>query len=70
MKVFINTAFTGHYPVGTAAVVVAETAADAAMLLYTELLEKHGLNTTINHLDMAEVDMDTASALVLCDGNY
>lgn len=68
MKVYVSTDFEGHWPVGSAAVVVAENESDAATLLSAELL-KHGLPAG-GTFTLREVPTDKATAVVLCDGNY
>lgn len=68
MKIFYNTGFKGHWPVGTAAVVVASSAEEAAVLLTREL----GLITlpqAIEPNSMIELEMKP-QVVVLADGNY
>lgn len=67
MKVF-HCNFEGHYPVGAAAVVVAENNIHAAQLLNVEL-EKERLKPVIAQ-DMIELDTDGPRAVVLCNGDY
>jgi len=67
MKVF-HCNFKGHYPVGAAAVVVAENNIHAAELLNAEL-EKERLKPVIAQ-DMIELDTDAPRAVVLCNGDY
>jgi len=62
------TAFTGFYPVGTAAVVNALDEFEAANLL-NEALRHHGLSGDISALDMRELPSDE-TVRILCDGNY
>lgn len=69
MKVWTNTEFKGHYPVGTAAAVVADTAREAAALLNAELKE-HGLEASATADQFVELSTAMAHAVVLCDGNY
>lgn len=69
MKVWTITGFDGHYPVGTAAVVVAETAEQAAAELNRELLER-GLSGNVAPSTLRKLDTRTLGAVVLCDGNY
>ena len=61
--------FTGHYPVGTAAVVVAESQEHAAQLL-NEQLKRQGLPGDANAKMMALVGQKAPQAVILCDGNY
>lgn len=68
-NVFVCTGFTGHWPIGTAAVVVAWTSEEAAELLNTEL--RHlGLIGDATPDVMAEISVFTKRAFVLCDGDY
>jgi hypothetical protein len=60
--------FKGHYPVGAAAVVVAENNIHAAELLNVELA-KERLKPVIAQ-DMIELDTSAPRAVVLCNGNY
>lgn len=71
MKVFHNTEFTGHWPVGTAALVVAENAATAAVLLRDELA-KQGLDQEVLAAHMVELKLkdDKRQVIVLLNGNY
>lgn len=68
LKVFYNTSFKGRWPVGTAALVVAENQATAALMLHDELV-KHGIRQPIVHADMVELEL-TPQAIVLLDGDY
>jgi hypothetical protein len=68
-KIYTNTVFTGHWPVGTAAVVIADNATTAAVLLNEEL-KKSDLPQTAKKNDMKEFPMDCDTVLILCDGNY
>lgn len=71
LSAFTNNTFTGHYPVGTAAVVIALNRAQAARILTKELKEKHGLSDPqIHSKDMKEMPTDRTYCRVLCDGNY
>jgi len=72
MKVFTFTNFKGHYPVGTAAVVVAKNLHDAAGLLNVELSEA-GLplvDPCDKDVNITQVDTTTQNVDVLLDGNY
>jgi hypothetical protein len=69
MKVFTCKEFTGHWPAGTAAVVVADTAMEAARLLMEDL-KAHGLAQDLDDLDMWEVPTHQPWVRILCDGNY
>lgn len=67
MKVWTCDDFTGHYPVGTAAVVVAQSEADARLLLI-DACRARGL--VIEDFTVKPLDSSVARAVVLCDGNY
>ena len=67
MKVFTCTSFGGHYPVGTAAVIVARDRGHARRLL-RKALKECGLEED-NEI-FVEVDVETAGAIVLRDGEY
>jgi len=71
MRVWGCNKFKGHYPVGVAAVVVAETAEQAAFYL-GEILESRGLEQpeAIDPDDMQELPLEDGQYLILCDGNY
>lgn len=68
MRVWTCTDFTGHWPVGVAAVVVAETAEQAAAMLSREVSA-----ITPQAVDVASlVELDTRApcAVILNDGDY
>lgn len=69
MKVWINTKFVGHYPVGTSAVVVAKTAKSAAGYLERELTT-HGLSQKIDPSDMECLLVAEGIVRVLQNGDY
>ncbi|CUR70308.1 hypothetical protein [Achromobacter xylosoxidans] len=69
MPVYINTDFRGHWPVGTAAVVVADTPDRAAKLL-EKALDERGLVQVIPPVHMVPISHTCESVAILCDGNY
>ena len=69
MKVWTNTEFTGHYPVGTAAVCVANTAEEAAAMLNDDLASR-GLLRTATASQFVKLATNVPQAIVLLDGNY
>lgn len=69
MKVWTNNRFSGFWEVGTAAVIIADTADDAAQLL-SEELAKQGLKQKINSDDMESLNPETEKCRILADGNY
>ena len=69
MKIYTNTQFDGAYPVGTAAVIIAESPEAAARLLNGEL-ESIGLSPSAKAKDMTHINSRRAAAHILCDGEY
>ena len=69
MKVWTNTKFQGHYPIGTAAVVVAESEQMASAVLNQKLLS-HGLKASAAPEQFERLPTTHTLAVVLCDGNY
>lgn len=69
MKAWTNKRFDGHWPVGTAAVVVADTAENAAKILNDEL-ETRGLGRVATAEQFELLPTSRPMARVLCDGNY
>lgn len=68
MKIFTCTDFTGHWPVGVAAVVIAEDKAIAEAQL-REALAVKGLKQNPNTaIEIKEVS--APGVYILCDGNY
>jgi hypothetical protein len=70
-QVFTFTNFTGHYPVGTAAVVVAKNLTEAKMLM-NEQLSDNGLPALDDQegVKILKVDLDVYHAEILLDGEY
>lgn len=69
MRVFHITGFTGRWPVGTSAVVVAENLDQAKFILEAKLVSL-GLKQTINRADICELDTTCPHAVILQDGDY
>lgn len=71
MRVWTNVTFRGHWPVGTAAIVVAETAERAAYFLNKQL-DSQGLRQVppIPADEMVEVDTTKVNVVILLDGEY
>jgi hypothetical protein len=69
MKTYTNNKFTGHYPVGTAAVVRANTPEKAAEVL-NETLRTLGLDGDAKAEDMEEWPGFGQLVRILADGNY
>lgn len=65
-RIFVCNDFHGHWPVGTAAVIVAVCESDARRYLVNEL-ERRGLCT--NDFTLRDIT-GFVGAEVLCDGNY
>jgi hypothetical protein len=68
MKIWTNNKFEGHYPVGSAAVVVAETATDAADYLNLFLKEMGLPESTPEQFE--EMPFVLGQVEILVDGNY
>ena len=69
MKVWTCVGFKGHYPVGTALVVVAPTM-EIAERLVTQELEKQGLPQEEGDVQLQELNTSVAQVRVLANGNY
>ena len=69
MKVWTITGFEGRWPVGTAAVVVAESPVTAALFLNNEL-EVHGLPRSAFPDDFQEMPTNQSLSRILCNGDY
>jgi len=69
MKVFCNTAFNGHWPVGTSAIIIAEDKTQAVKLLDRALINC-GLSQKVYKKDMVELDITKPQVEILQDGNY
>jgi hypothetical protein len=69
MKAWTCTDFQGHWPVPTAAVIVAETARRAAQLLNRELV-RNNLPRGVTSKSMKEIDLSKENAVILSDGQY
>lgn len=67
MRVFTCNDFTGFYPVGTAAVIVADTE-EAARGMLDEVLADKGLKP--DPYTLVEIDVCCFQVSILCDGNY
>lgn len=68
LKVFTCNDFVGHYPIGTAAIIVAENKARAHRLLMVELASR-GLDKQ-QAFTVQEVSLTAPSAIILRDGDY
>ena len=69
MKVWTNNKFEGHWPVGTPAVVVAESAGQATAMLNDEL-ERIGLPRSATETDFEQLMTSKPIVRILQDGNY
>ena len=68
MKIWTNNTFKGRWPVGTAAVVAAETAEEASKQLNLMLSKEHLEHTVPS--DMQEFDISDGHVRILCIGDY
>lgn len=69
LNVYTCVDFTGHYPVGQAAVVVAEDP-DKAEVLLKKALKKVGLDQGGDALNMVQLPLGRSKVVILMDGNY
>lgn len=69
MKVWTCNNFTGHWPVGTAAVIAALTREQAVGLLADKLCGE-GLSQEIKLEDVEELDLAKPNCVILCNGEY
>jgi hypothetical protein len=71
MNIYTCTEFTGHYPTGTAAIVVARSRAQAVSKLNAALKEA-GLPGDAETKDLVPliIDDDCPVCRILADGNY
>lgn len=67
MKIFISDDFDGHWPVGTAAVVVAKNKISARKVLNKELVDC-GLKRS--EFTLSEVNSKKEQAVIINDGQY
>lgn len=66
MAVFTNNTFKGRWPVPTAAVVIADSRGEAAILL-EDMLRSIGLEQRVEPQEMDEM---TSGVAILSDGDY
>lgn len=69
MRVFVCTDHDGHYPVGVASVVIAESESEARSLLDVELRRNGLKDSLVNPYGLREVPL-VAAAIVLNNGDY
>ncbi len=69
MKTWTINSFTGHYPVGTAAIVTAETVTIAISILKDEL-SSCGLTQEIKPEQLIPMVTSSRNVRILCDGDY
>lgn len=70
--IFTCTNFAGHWPVGTAAVIIAFDEKQAKDLLLSTLAHQ-GLGQTLEQaarLEFVKINSTKVEAHILCDGNY
>jgi hypothetical protein len=68
MPLFYNKTFTGHYPVGTSALVIAPTVEEATNML-NQKLANIGLPQKVESKDMIYVS-HKSQVIILNDGEY
>lgn len=71
MKVWTTTTFGGHYPVGTAAIIVAPSE-EAARILMDKAIIDAGLSKFQGKVpySLEEIDTTIESAVILLNGDY
>ena len=69
MKVWTITGFEGHWPVGTVAVVVAESDVQAALLLNNDL-EAQGLRRSVEPEHLERLSTSKPMSKILNNGDY
>ena len=69
VMIYTNNKFTGHWPVGTAAIVVAPDSEQAARLLERKL-DEIGLAQDVKADDMEEFKLHDGMVKILLDGDY
>ena len=69
LKIWTNTGFTGHYPVGVAAVIIATDAKHATKLL-NEHLKSIGLPGDAKESGMRAIIATDARVIILNNGDY
>jgi hypothetical protein len=69
MKIYYNNTFSGYYPVGASAVVVARNRPLAASTLQKKLKEI-GLGQEVEPKSMVKVSTTEPKVIILQDGNY
>lgn len=68
LKVYTCNSFRGHWPVGSAAVVIAESEEEAAKML-EERLSEIGLKQDVDESQMIQASTEK-QVIILCDGEY
>lgn len=70
LHTYYCTEFTGHYPVGAAALVHAASQEEAASLLNAVLQNEHKLPGDAQPEDMKMYEPESRDVTILLDGNY
>ena len=69
MKTFYCTSFEGHYPVGAAALIVAQDVETAKIMLEQDL-KNSGLDQEVDIKFIIEFDPNFPTCRILVDGDY
>lgn len=69
MRVFYTNDYRGHWPVGTAALIVARNLDEAYVLMNNQLCAM-GLGKDNSDFTIKELPTDSTHVVVLQDGNY
>lgn len=70
MTVYANTLFEGHWPSGVAAIVIANSPKEAALLLEIAIQEQKLPQQTVDHASFYVIDTTEPAAIILTDGSY
>ena len=69
MNIYTCNSFEGFYPVGTAAVIVAESNVKAKAILDAEL-KRMGLSQDVPIGEINRLETGMPDAIILCNGDY
>lgn len=70
MKVFTSNDFKGYWPVGSAAVIVAENEEQARRMLNAVFMVQGPKQYPDHRYTLVEIDTTCYQVSILCDGNY
>lgn len=70
LRIFTCTNFKGHWPVGSAAVIIAENESDARSELWNTLKSRGLGNDDPSKWELIEIEPTSTQIRILCDGQY